>query len=132
MAFWGSPRRTVIDLDVVEQAFEAEGTDRREGEDRRASVKPREPEGPKVMLWALGLVGAAAIALAAAQFTDLKTEFRQHKVVEEQKHEQLRQTVEAIHTQLELKAANDKGNGRLLRAMARKLGITVTEAEAEP
>lgn len=123
--------RSFISLDVVDKALEAGRPERREGDEDRREPKPKEPEGPKVMLWALALVGAAAVALGAAQFTDLKTEFRTHKVIEEQKHEELRRSVEAIHTQLELRAQADTASTKLLRAMARKLRVTVTEAEGD-
>ena len=117
------PKREWIDEDVVDRAFAEEG-----GGKPQPSPK-REAEGPKVLLWALGIVGTAAIGLGAAQFTDLKTEFRTHVGAEERKHEELRQVVDEIKDDLKDEKRARAWRDRLLQAMAKKLRVEVSEVQ---
>lgn len=125
MRLWGRKHDGFITLGAVERAFEEE---RRMGSDDRRE-KPDASDGPKLLFWALGLVGTIAVGLGAAQFTDLKSEFRTHKVTEEQKHEGLQRDVQAIRNTLAAEAPEKAFDRRLLKAMAKKQGIKLSEIE---
>lgn len=120
--------RTLITLNNVDDAFEEE---RRANEgDRRTEERRSEDKPPsEVRTWILTTAVGVALTLAGVQFLDLRAAFKEHVVIEDARHEAYRAAMEDIRADLRDSKRADAWQKRILAAVAKKLGITVSEVQ---